>query len=274
MKMQMNLLKPGRPKPILKQKFQPAKPGKSNAFARWLEKRRQGRIEVAQAKAEAKTQIVSAKDQILTAKATVQQARARAKAARIQAITQAFQKQEDYRLERIQIRREEKIGKRKAEMEARVARVRAGAEAKAATLRNKASARATHLLAKTKSYKLKQEHKRQRMELKQKAKLTKAKAKILRMQGKARDDSGEKQSLAAFLATGSAMFFLLSSAVGALYFNNPWVWTLCLWLTVLSFRAHRFGKQGQFKWHSFYPMLLPRLTAIVVGSWLITFFSR
>jgi hypothetical protein len=67
---------------------------------------------------------------------------------------------------------------------------------------------------------------------------------------------------------GSLIFFLLG-----LYLNNPWVATLCLWLIILSARWVSFTRSGRLARKGVYKMLLPKLTVLWLGIWLIIFLT-
>jgi hypothetical protein len=69
-----------------------------------------------------------------------------------------------------------------------------------------------------------------------------------------------------------AVVFAIAGLVGV-GLGNAWIWTICLWLAFVSGRAANLDRRGllraKWKW-----AVYPRLSTIIVGSWLIFLIAR
>lgn len=88
---------------------------------------------------------------------------------------------------------------------------------------------------------------------------------------KSPDSDANKKTSSRFgpLIPGTLTVGLLAFTIAALALDLPWVWTISLWLTLLSGRATGFARQKRLKTRNIYCMVLPRLTTTYVGTWLM-----
>jgi serine/threonine protein kinase len=138
----------------------------------------------------------------------------------------------------------------------------------------KAQARQAQIAAKAQAYQARQAARLANQQSKQAARQAKAKAKAQAQAARAQAIAqGGYTPTWAYIAIALGILFFLLAVLGV---AKDWIWllTICPWLVVLSMRLYSFAKTGELNKNNAIRMIMPRLTTLWVGMWLIYVFTR